>query len=189
MSFTKLSDNELIILLKDNSHAAYSELYQRYYRLLFVHAYKRLKDEEQAKDIIQELFTSLWDKRATLSLRSNATGYFFTAVNNRIVDHFLHQAVQHKYIASFAGFLNTEQDKTDHLVRKNQLAELIEKEIQQLPPKMREIFQLSRRDNLSHKEIAEKLEVSEKTVDRQVSNALHRLKIKFKVVFFLMFFI
>jgi DNA-directed RNA polymerase specialized sigma24 family protein len=58
----KLNDNELIVLLKDNSHAAYAELYQRYYRLLFVHAYKRLKDEEQAKDIVQEFFVSLWDK-------------------------------------------------------------------------------------------------------------------------------
>jgi len=189
MSLTKLSDDELVILLKDNSHAAYSELYQRYYRLLFVHAYKRLKDQEQAKDIIQEFFASLWDKRITFTVQSNLTGYFFTAVNNRIVDYFLHKEVQGKYIASFAGFLSTEQVKTDHLVREHQLMELIEKEIQQLPPKMKEIFQLSRKENLSHKEIAEKLSISEKTVDRQVSNALFRLKTKFRVLFFLLFLI
>src|SRR5204863_8867608 len=126
-----------------------------------------------------EFFAALWDKRGAISLQSNLAGYFFTAINNRIVDHFLHQEVQGKYIASFAGFLGTEQVKTDYLVREKQLMELIEKEIQQLPPKMREVFELSRKANLSHKEISEKLSISEKTVDRQISNALFRLKTRF----------
>jgi len=189
MFVTKLSDSELIILLKDDNHAAYAELYQRYYRLLFMHAYKRSKDQEQAKDIVQEFFVSLWDKRRSVALQSNLAGYFFTAINNRIVDHFLHQEVQSKYIASFAGFLNTEQTKTDYLVREKQLSELIEKEIQQLPPKMREVFELSRKENLSHKEISEKLSISEKTVDRQISNALFRLKTRFGIFTFLLFLI
>lgn len=187
MSVTKLDDNELIELLRNDSHAAYAELYQRYYRLLFIHAYKRSNDQEQAKDIVQEFFISLWDKRRSISLQSNLAGYFFTAINNRIVDHFLHREVQDKYIASFAGFLGTEQVKTDHLVREKQLLELIEREIQQLPPKMREVFELSRKGNLSHKEISEKLLISEKTVDRQISNALFRLKTRFGIFTFLLF--
>jgi RNA polymerase sigma-70 factor (ECF subfamily) len=154
-----------------------------------MHAYKRSKDQEQAKDIVQEFFAALWDKRESISLQSNLAGYFFTAINNRIVDHFLHQEVQGKYIASFAGFLNTEQVKTDYLVREKQLMELIEKEIQQLPPKMREVFELSRKANLSHKEISEKLSISEKTVDRQISNALFRLKTRFGIFTFLIFLI
>jgi RNA polymerase sigma-70 factor (ECF subfamily) len=189
MSLSKLNDNELIVLLKDNSHTAYAELYQRYYRLLFVHAYKRLKDEEQAKDIVQEFFVSLWDKRESIAMRSNLAGYFFTAINNRVVDYFLHREVEGKYISSFAGFLATEHVKTDHLVREKQLMAFIEKEIEQLPPKMRDIFQLSRKENLSHKEIAEKLSISEKTVDRQVSNALFRLKKRFGILIFLLFLI
>jgi RNA polymerase sigma-70 factor (ECF subfamily) len=189
MSVTKLGDNELIILLKDGSHTAYAELYQRYYRLLFIHAYKRSKDQEQAKDIVQEFFVSLWDKRKSISLQSSLAGYFFTAINNRLVDHFLHQEVENKYIASFAGFLVIEQAKTDHLVREKQLMELIENEIGQLPPKMREVFELSRKENLSHKEIAEKLAISEKTVDRQISNALFRLKTRLGIFTFLLFLV
>ncbi len=189
MSFTTLSDNELIVLLKDSSHAAYAELYQRYYRLLFVHAYKRLKDKEQVKDIVQEFFVSLWDKRETITMRSSPAGYFFTAINNRVIDYFLHQEVKEKYISSFARFLATEQVKTDYLVREKQLQAFIEKEIEQLPPKMREIFQLSRKENLTHKEIAERLSISEKTVDRQVSNALFRLKTRFSFFTFLIFLI
>jgi RNA polymerase sigma-70 factor (ECF subfamily) len=189
MSLTAHSDNELIVLLKDNSHSAYAELYRRYYRLLFAHAYKRLKDEEQAKDIVQEFFVSLWDKRETITMRSSLAGYFFTAINNRVIDYFLHQQVEEKYVSSFAGFLATEQVKTDHLVREKQLMAFIEKEIEQLPPKMREVFQLSRKENLSHKEIAERLSISEKTVDRQVSNALFRLKTRFGIFAFLLFLI
>ena len=181
-----LHDNELAVLLKEGNHSAYTELYRRYNRILFVHAYKRLRDQEQARDIVQEFFTVLWIKRESLYLKSSLAGYFFTAVNNRIVDYFLRKDVQEKYIASFSGFLDKETIKTDHLIREKQLAALIENEIQLLPSKMRLIFQLSRQENLSHKEIAEKLSISEKTVDRQISNALFRLKTKLGFCIFLM---
>ena len=184
-----LDDHELTVLLREGDHAAYAELYQRYNQLLFVHAYKRLKDEEQAKDIVHEFFAALWAKRSSLYFKSSLIGYFFTSVNNRIIDYFLHKDVQNKYIASFAGFAASENKKTDHLIREKQLLLLIENEVQQLPPKMREIFQLSRSEYLSHKEIAEKLSISEKTVDRQISNALFRLKTKLGLLVFFAYFI
>jgi RNA polymerase sigma-70 factor (ECF subfamily) len=176
--YSNRTDIELAHLLKAGDHTAYTELYERYFPLLFIHAYKRLRDEEQAKDLIQEFFTILWDKRTSFTLTSSLSGYFFTSVNNRVIDHFLHEEVQSRYINAFSGFLETENVKTDHLVREKQLALLIENEIQTLPTKMREIFELSRKGNLSHKEIADKLNISEKTVDRQISNALIRLKNK-----------
>jgi len=181
-----VTDQDLAILLKEGNHAAYAELYKRYYRLLFVHAYKRLGDEDHAKDIIQELFTKIWEKRETFYLKSSFSGYFFTSINNRIIDHFLKEGVKEKYINSFACFLEQGESKADYLVREKQLAALIENEIGQLPQKMREIFELSRKHHLSHKEIAERLSLSEKTVDRQVSNALMRLKDKF-LLFFIFF--
>ncbi|WP_179413518.1 RNA polymerase sigma factor [Mucilaginibacter sp. E4BP6] len=189
VNFKTLNDYDLTALLREGNHAAYAELYHRYNQLLFVHAYKRLKDEEQAKDIVQEFFATLWTKRSSLYLKTSLVGYFFTSVNNRIIDHFLHKDVQKKYIASFAGFAASNNTKADHLIREKQLLLLIENEIQQLPPKMREIFQLSRQQYLSHKEIAEKLSISEKTVDRQISNALFRLKAKLGLVIFFAYFI
>ena len=182
-SLKTVNDQDLAILLKEGNHSAYAELYQRYYHLLFVHAYKRLGDEDHAKDIIQELFTRIWEKRDSFYLKSSFSGYFFTTINNRIIDHFLKEGVKEKYISSFACFLEQEESKADHLVREKQLAAMIDNEIRQLPPKMREIFELSRRDHLSHKEIAKRLSLSEKTIDRQVSNALMRLKDKFLLIF------
>lgn len=177
MAYLKdLQDSALAALLKEGDHAAYTELYERYSQILFVHVYKRLRDEEQAKDIVQDFFTVLWVKRTSLLLSSSLKGYFFTSVNNRIIDHFLRKNVQDRYVTSFAGFLDRETVKADHLVRERQLAHFINIEIQRLPKKMLQIFELSRKEHLSHKEIAEKLLISEKTVDRQISNALFRLK-------------
>jgi len=184
-SYSELTDTGLADLLRSGDHAAYTQLYRRYSGLLFVHAYKRLRDEEQAKDIIQEFFTVLWQKRESLIVTSSLSGYFFTAVNHRIIDHFLHQDVQGKYIDAFSGFLDTTVEKTDHLVREKQLTALIEKEINALPEKMRSIFELSRKGNLSHREIAETLSISEKTVDRQISNALLRLRMRLGLVLLL----
>ncbi len=187
MEYSPLSDIELASLLQSGDHTAYKYIYQRYYRVLFVHAYKRLRDQEQSKDIIQEVFTKLWDKREAFVLASSLAGFLFTAVNNKIVDYFLHKEVQAKYFAAFGEFLDVETQKTDYLVRENQLMALIEQEIQQLPPKMREVFELSRKSNLSHKEIADRLAISEKTVDRQISNALFRLKTKLGLIVFIVF--
>ncbi|EDM36095.1 RNA polymerase ECF-type sigma factor [Pedobacter sp. BAL39] len=174
-----VNDHELVMLLKDGCHEAYAEIYRRHYALLFSHAYKRLGDKELAKDLIQELFTNTWEKRELFVLKSSLAGYFFTTINNRIVNHFLHEGVKEKYASAFSSFASKEETRSDHRIREKQLAELIEKEIQQLPPKMRQIFEMSRKEHLSHKEIAERLELNEKTVDRQVSNALLRLKAKF----------
>lgn len=172
------SEQQLVSLLKDGNHYAYHTIYERYFSLLFVHAHKRLRDEEQAKDIVQEFFAGLWEKHEDVQLNVSLSSYFFTAINYRIVNYFRRSEVQEKYIASFAGFVNAEQANADHPIREKQLIELIECEIKELPPKMREIFEMSRKQHLSHKEIAEKLSLSEKTVDRQMSNALFRLRAK-----------
>lgn len=76
---------------------------------------------------------------------------------------------------------------TDHVIREKQLAALIEKGISDLPPKMKEVFELSRKQKLTHKEIAEKLNLSEQTVKKQVNNALKILRVKLGTMLFLSF--
>jgi RNA polymerase sigma-70 factor (family 1) len=185
--YLTLSDNELSALLINGDKQAYEQLYQRYFRLLYNYAYKKLRDEEHAKDIIQEFFTELWDKRQTTVFSSNISGYFFSAINNRIINYFSRETVKSRYLASFNGFLANENATTDHLVREKQLMELIETEIQALPLKMRQVFEMSRKQHLSNKEIADQLQLSERTVETQVSNALFRLRAKLGVVIFLLY--
>ena len=186
-NYAVLSNDELSTLLNKGDHQAYEQLYQRYFRLLYIYAYKKLRDEEQAKDILQEFFAELWDKRKTTVFSTNISGYFFSAINNRIINYFSRESVKSKYIESFSGFLTSENATTDHLVREKQLMELIEAEIQALPSKMRQVFEMSRKLHLSNKEIADQLDISERTVETQISNALFRLRTKLGVVIFILY--
>src|ERR1700748_2313407 len=105
-AYGAFSDLELTVLLKKGDQAAFTEIYNRYKWVLFLHALKRIGDREQAKDIIQELFTTLWDKRHDLDLRSHLSGYLYTAVRNRIIKAFAHQQVKSDYVNSVAASFN-----------------------------------------------------------------------------------
>jgi RNA polymerase sigma-70 factor (family 1) len=186
---TSSSDFELLALIKEGDKNAYTQIYQRYFRPLFAHVYKKLGNEAEAKDIIQELFTTLWVKRESLDPQNSVAAYLFTAARNRVLDLWSHQQVESRYIDSLQNYLDNAPETADFLVREKQLMEMIETEIQALPPKMREVFELSRKQNLSHKEIAGKLGIAEQTVAKQISNALRILKIKLGSLLFLYFLI
>lgn len=186
-AYSTYTDQELVALLQNDDQAAFAMIYQRYYRLLYIHALKKLADEDEAKDIIQELFTTLWTKRATILQDTNFAAFLYTAVRNRVLDYFTHQKVAEKYISSLQDFIDTDPVAADDRVNEKELLEFIQAEIQSLPPKMREIFLLSREQNLSHKEIAARLGISEQTVSKQVSNALKMLREKMGVSMFIFF--
>lgn len=177
--FKTLTNNELISLVKESNHSAYNEIYNRYFYLIFTHAYKKLRDEEQAKDVVQDVFATLWFKRETNLPINNLAGYLFTAVRNKIFDLFAHQQVKEKYFDSlFHQWTAYTSIPTDHRVREADLNAYIEKAIGELAPRMRQVFEMSRMENLSNKEIAEKLDTTENNVSKQVNNALRIIKTK-----------
>ncbi len=188
-SYSAFSDSELAGLLRDGKESAFSEIFRRYHGPLFLHALKMLQDDEQAKDIVQEMFAVLWAKHTEVNVRGSLEGYLFTAVKNRILDHFAHQKVVDKYTDSLNSFIEAGEIAVDDVLIAKQLKALIEKEIALLPAKMREIFELSRMEGLSHKQIAEKLRITEHTIKSQLSNAAKILgpRIKLNVIFFLYF--
>lgn len=182
---TSPSDTELIALLKSNDAIAFTIIYNRYFDKLYIHAAQKLNNKAEAQDLMHELFTQLWNKRATIEISSNLSGYLYTAVKNKILDIIAHQNVESKYINSFQGFIDHGYCVTDHRIREKQLTELIDKGIASLPLKMREVFILSRKQKLSHKEIAAQLNLSEQTVKKQINNALKILRIKLGTMLFL----
>lgn len=175
MYYKNSTDQTLITLLKKNDHKAYTELYDRYAGILYAHALRKLNDREEAKDIVQELFTYLWLNRTTINIHGQISIYLYTAIRNRIIKIIAHKTVATRYV-DFEMLQKRKSLPSDYLVRENQLKYLIEKEIDTLPPRIQEIFILSRKANLSHKEIASQLKISELTVKKQVSNALKVLR-------------
>jgi len=176
--YNNCTDNELASLLIDGDQKAYTQLYDRFKGILYVHAYRILQDREDAKDIVQELFTVLWVKRSSLVFKTGIASYLYTSVKNRVFDKISSKKVASRYFESLRDFTLDEGYSTDDIIQEKELSALIEKEIAALPDKMRQIFELSRKGNLSHKEIASQLVLSDKTVKKQVSNALRILRLK-----------
>lgn len=179
------TDQDLVQFLREGRQDAFTEIYNRYKWLLHTHAYKKLGDREAANDLVHELFANLWNQRSTLFLTATLSAYLYTAIRNRALNVIEHRMIESRYADSLMRFANTYEAATDHLAREKQFMAAIEKEILALPPKMRQIFELSRKGHLSHKEIADTLHLSEQTVTRQIKNALRILRIRLRFVLFI----
>ncbi|WP_207422777.1 RNA polymerase sigma-70 factor [Desertivirga brevis] len=184
-----LSDDQLSELLKTGDKGAYTEIYNRYNSLLYIHAYKKFQNREEARDVVQEVFTMIWQRRETLNSVSNLGGFLYSCVHNSILNFISRENIKAKYIDSLQSFINTAPEHTDSLIREKQLRAIIEKEIASLPLKMRIVFEMSRNEKLSHREIAEKLNISEETVKRQVKNALKILRTRLGLILYLIFYL
>ncbi|NGM60890.1 RNA polymerase sigma-70 factor [Sphingobacterium sp. SGG-5] len=171
-------DFALLALLKAGDEKSFAEIYDRYWAVLYRHAYKLLKDEVVAQDIVQEVFVNLWDKIHHLDLQNSLSSYLYAAVRNKVLNVIQREKYQKRYVDSMIHFMKTSEALTDHKLRANMLQEKIEKEVAFLPAKMRHIFEMSRIQHLSHKEIAQELKLSDKTVKKQINNAIRILRFK-----------
>lgn len=189
MPYNELSDEELAALLHKGDHKAFSVIFDRFYGLLFVHACKLLQDEDEAKDVVQELFGMIWLKRNSLTVNGSLSAYLYASTRNIVLNQIARKKVKNRYLETLGEFIMQEDYHTDFYVRERELKRVIEKEIAALPQKMSEIFKLSRTECLSHKEIASRLHLSELTVKTQVKRALKILKPKFGFIFAVILFI
>lgn len=172
----RLSDQELVALLKTGNQAAFTEIYDRYWRIMYGHVYKMLLDEEEAKDVIQELFSSIWINSDRIPEQLNLSGYLYVMAKNKVLNLIRKHKFQAAYLNSLAKFINEASTATMDELNERDLATAIEREIQSLPPRMKQVFELSRKENLSYKEIAARLGISEETVKKQVHNSIKAIK-------------
>lgn len=181
------TDQELLERLKKGDELAYKEIYTRYWPLLFRHSIKVLHDEDQAMDVVQDIFTSFWLNHASLSQDTSLASYFYTATRNRALNMINREKSKERYLESLQSYINKGEYITDNEVNFNELSAEIESEISKLPPRMREIFELRQNAGLSYKQIAIQLGISNETVKTQVARALKSLRSKFGCGFMLPF--
>lgn len=187
-SLSPLSDLELLSLFQNGDRKAYEEIYHRYWGVIYQHARKMLQDDDDAKDLVQEVFSYFWANGSRLKIDNNVSGYLYSALRYKFFDLIDREKVKNDYLLSLERFIDRMEYSSDHLVREKQLQQIIEKEISALPDKMREVFLLSRQANLSYKEIAQDLNISENTVKKQINNALKILRSRLGTTIFSMFF-
>ena len=171
-----LSDEELSVLLFKGNNAAFEEIFNRYWSVLYSAAYKRLKNHEGAEEIVQDLFTLLWSKRESIQIHTSLLGYLFTATRYMVLNHIQKNAVRQNYKETLQ-LLKTYDNSTEDTIFLNDLNRNIEREVNHLPPKCRSVFELSRKEHKTNREIAEVLGISEKTVEGHLTKAIRQLKV------------
>lgn len=176
------TDNELLIQLRKGSRDAFTEIYNRYWGEMYFHAFRMLKSEDLSKDVLQDVFSNLWLRSADLNQDSKLSGLLYIAVRNNIFNLLSRNKLKEKHLHSLKLFVEQNNTYTESLLSEKEILQKIETEIAQLPAKMRLIFELSRKENLSHKEIAAKLNISEQTVKKQIHNALQILRPKLSII-------
>jgi len=168
----------LVRLLKTGDRLALNEIYKRYQGVLYSHAYRRLPYREDVRDLIQEIFVYLWTHREHLDFKTGLSAYLYTSVRNRVLNQYRNKKVRDNFASSLQEFIDSGENLTEDLLQEKELKLLIEKEIQALPEQMRLVFEMSRKLEMTHNEIAETLSLSPNTVRNQIHNALKILRVK-----------
>jgi len=175
-AYTKFTDEQLVILLKKDDPQAFTEIYSRYAESLAGFAASKLYSLDDARDILHDIFVKLWENREELHITSNLQSYLFTVIRHRIIDKIRKNITREEYAAVRQSLNAVYQDSIEKGLEARELQQTIEKSLDQLPPRVKEIYKLSREQELSNREIAEKLNLSEQTVKNQLSAALKHLR-------------
>lgn len=164
--------------MKQGDHAAFNEIYKRHSPKVFYQVNQMLRDQEAAKDLVQELFITIWTKARNIKEDTRLGGYLYIAAQNRVFKLIQQGKLKDDYLQSLAEFTAEMSFDASQPHDERELQALIDMEINKLPAKMKQVFELSRKEHLSYHEIAQQLDISDNTVRKQVSNALKILRDK-----------
>lgn len=158
-------------MFKKDDSMAFESVFRKYYPGLCLYAKKIVQDMEIAEEIIQDVFLTLWEKRLNPGIHTSLKSYLFRAVHNHALNIIKHQQVEKKYQSYYSNIYKEIIFKKGEIIPEPFVKEKIDESIKQLPTQCRRIFILSRIDGLKHKEIAEELGISPKTVEVQIRKA------------------
>jgi RNA polymerase sigma-70 factor (ECF subfamily) len=179
---------DLFERIKKGDEKAFEKLFHKYYGILSSFATKIINDDVAAEEIVQDLFVKLWEKREQLFIETSLKNYLFRSIKNLCLNFIQHNKtkIRHAQMVLSEVESNLSDDSNYPEV---DLFVKIEESINSLPEKRREIFRLSRQEGLKYHEIAQKLNISIKTVETQMSLAIKTLRDKLKKYssFFLFF--
>lgn len=184
MSFySSHTEQALTALLREGDEGAFVEIYRRNWQRMYNTAYKRLKDPFQCEDLVQNIFTDIWERRTDL-LIANLQAYLQTAVRFQVIKY----STRMSDVAPFADILESSLASaigTDDPLIENELLDLVKLWIAALPAKRREIFVLYYLEDLSSDQIAERIGISQKTVQNQLATATNTLRAQLSKVLML----
>lgn len=186
--YKNLEDSILLSLIANKNPDAFHELYKRYWDRVFAVCLNRVGDQTLAEDLVQDIFLSIWLHK-DLEKVLNIEAYLFQAVKFSVIKNFHKASRESTLDPSQIGLLDGMLDMSmEDVIHSKILQELIFQEVERLPERTKLIFIYSRLENLSSLEIAERLDISPRTVENQISNALRFLRNFLRNIHSFMFF-
>ena len=160
--------------LKGGQIKAFEMFFRQHYNHLCNYANSFIKDRDEAEEIVQNAFSSLWEKRQSLNITSSVKSYMFSMVHNRCLNFIKHEKVKKKHASEMLNVM--QEANEDSSLQANELERRVFKALQTLPEKCRMVFKLSRFEELKYVEIAERMNISVKTVENQMGKALKLMR-------------
>lgn len=171
------TEQQLLTQIINGEEQAFIALYRQYWETLFVTAAKVLRSKEEAADVVQDVFLSLWGRKETLQITGSVAAYLQTSVRYKAIHYIEKNITRRDYLTvllEVGASISSANPETQ--IQFKQLQQLVQETIANMPPKMREVYQLSRKEELTHSEIAEKLGISPETVKKHIQHAKQVLK-------------
>lgn len=190
MNYQSFNDAILLKLLQADDGAALKEIYNRYSEAVFTTALKKVRSKTIAEELTQNIFVSLWVKRANQRIE-NLSSYLQTAVRYQVIDYIRSKIIRERYFQNTGTLVQTAENPSESRLLLHELTVAIDEAIKKLPQKTQEIFRLSRYEKRSVKEIAQYMNLSEKAVEYHVTQSLKfmRLHLKDFIVMEILFYI
>lgn len=180
-------DEGIIASLARRDEKIFEQVFKTHVKELNAYAFAIVKDEMAAEEMVQNIFYKLWERPEKLSINGSVAAYLYRAVYNECLNHLKHLKVKKKHEAHTLHQMKNQTDSASkHLVAK-ELQSRIRQALERLPEQCRTIFQMSRFEELKYRDIAERLEISPKTVENQMGKALKIMRTE--LAEFLPFFI
>ncbi len=170
-----LEDTELMERLRAGDDLALKVIYKKYWNQLYTSAFKMLQDQQACEDIIQDLFINLWNKREQIEIKASLKSYLFASVRYEVYRQVRHGSVREDIFENIQDRLQTTSEYGN--IEHRELLSYINSIVNNLSEKCKVVFKLSREEQLSHKEIATKLDISTKTVENHLNKALRQLRV------------
>jgi RNA polymerase sigma-70 factor (family 1) len=186
--YTNYSEEKLLEAIRQSDEKAFAELFNRYWRKAHVIAYSKVHNKQVTEEIVQDLFMTLWDKRATLAIQ-NINSYICTSIKNKALNYIESCIVKQKYWEYYKAFVPQAESSTEKMVEYNELMEAIEIGMEHLPKKTKRIFQLNRLEGRSISEIAKLLNLSEKAIEYHLTTSVKQLKLHIKDIMMILCYV
>lgn len=172
----EIKEKELVDGLKQGDKKAFQLLFELYSKRIFAFARGYLKSKSEAEEIVQDVFVKVWNARESINTELSFKSYLFKITYNCIREYFNKQSRENRYKHEILDYAIEFDNRTEERIDYKSLLDLVEEKIALLPPRQREVILLSKKQGIPTKEIAELLEISPRTVEKHLSEALKQLK-------------